>query len=273
MKKIKKSIIITLVGALTFGMVGCSSSKDTSSDNLTQLEQVKKNGTLVIATSADYPPYEFHKEIDGKDTIVGFEISMAEEIAKELGVKLEIKDMKFDGLLPALKSGNVDMVIAGMSPTEERKKAVNFTDVYYNGEHTVLIKKENANKYNSIEDLKNAKIGVQKSSLQEQVAVDVLKATNIKGLGKISDVVLELENGNVDAVVLSKETTKGYLKQYPNIVDANVDLGSNNTEGSAIAINKSEDNSLVEETNKIINKLVEENKINEFVEEATKLAQ
>ena len=91
MIKIKKSIMITLVGALTFGMVGCSSSKDTSSGNLTQLEQVKKNGTLVIATSADYPPYEFHKEIDGKDTIVGFEISMAEEIAKELGVKLENK--------------------------------------------------------------------------------------------------------------------------------------------------------------------------------------
>ncbi len=273
MKKIKKSIMITLVGTLTFGVVGYTSSKEDSSEHLTQLEQVKKEGTLVVATSADYPPYEFHKEIDGKDTIVGFEMSMADAIAKELGVKLEIKDIKFDGLLPALKSGNIDMVIAGMSPTEERKKAVNFTDVYYNGEHTVLIKKENSNKYKSIEDLKNAKIGVQKSSLQEQIAVDVLQATNIKGLSKISDVVLELENGNVDAVVLSKETTKGYLKQYPNIMDANVDLGSDNTEGSAIAINKSEDNSLVEETNKIINKLVKENKINEFVEEATKLAQ
>lgn len=275
MKNLKKSIIVALAGVLTLGVVGCSPSKKASSENKssTQLEQIKEKGKLVIGTSADYPPYEFHKVINGKDEIVGFEMEMAKEIAKELGVTLEIKDMKFDGLLPALKSGVVDMVVAGMSPTEERKKAVNFTDIYYNGEHTVLVKKENLDKFSSIESLKDVKIGVQKSSLQEQIATDVLKVTNIKGLSKISDVVLELNNGNVDAIVLSKETTKGYLKQYSNIVEANIDLGKGNTEGSAIAINKTEDMSLVEELNKAINKLVKENKINEFVEEATKLAQ
>lgn len=275
MKNLKKSIIVTLAGVLALGIVGCSSSKEASNEKKlpTQLEQIKEKGNLVIGTSADYPPYEFHKVIDGKDEIVGFEMEMAKEIANELGVTLEIKDMKFDGLLPALKSGVVDMVVAGMSPTEERKKAVNFTDTYYNGEHTILVKKENKDKFNSIESLKDAKIGVQKSSLQEQVAADILKATNIKGLSKISDVVLELNNGNVDAIVLSKETTKGYLKQYPNIVDASIDLGKDNTEGSAIAINKTEDMSLVKEVNKAINKLVKENKINEFVEESTNLAQ
>lgn len=271
MKNLKKSIIVTLAGVLALGFVGCSSSKEAKSS--TQLEQIKEKGNLVIGTSADYPPYEFHKVIDGKDQIVGFEMEMAKEIANELGVTLEIKDMKFDGLLPALKSGVVDMVVAGMSPTEERKKAVNFTDTYYNGEHTVLVKKENLDKFNSIESVKDVKIGVQKSSLQEQIAIDKLKASNIKGLSKISDVVLELNNGNVDAIVLSKETTKGYLKQYPNIADANIDLGKDNTEGSAIAINKTEDMSLVKEVNKAINKLVKENKINKFVEESTNLAQ
>lgn len=275
MKNLKKSIIVALAGVLTLGVVGCSSSKESSGEknSSTQLEQIKEKGNLVIGTSADYPPYEFHKVIDGKDEIVGFEMEMANEIANELGVKLEIKDMKFDGLLPALKSGVVDMVVAGMSPTEERKKAVDFTNVYYNGEHTILVKKENLDKFNTIESLKDLKIGVQKSSLQEQIATDVLKATNIKGLSKISDVVLELNNGKVDAIVLSKETTKGYLKQYPNIVDANINLGQGNTEGSAIAINKTEDTSLVKEVNKAINKLVKEDKINKFVEEATKLAQ
>ncbi len=275
MKIFKKSIVAVLVGALTLGMVGCNSSKETSNEKKTstQLEQIKENGKLVIGTSADYPPYEFHKTIDGKDQIVGFEMEIAKEIAKDLGVELEIKDIKFDGLLPALKSGNIDMVVAGMSPTEERKKAVNFTETYYNGEHTILVKKENVNKFNSIDSLKNVKIGVQKSSLQEQIATDVLQATNIKGLGKISDVVLELVNGNVDAVVLSKETTKGYLKQYQDIVDAGIDLGDDNTEGSAIAINKAKDMSLVEEVNKSIDKLVKGDKINKFVEEATNLAQ
>ncbi len=75
-----------------------------------------------MATSADYPPYEFHKVVNGKDEIVGFDIEIAKEIAKQLGVELEIKDIKFDGLLAALQGGTVDMVISGMTPTEERKK-------------------------------------------------------------------------------------------------------------------------------------------------------
>lgn len=269
MKKLKKSIITMVVGVLTLGMVGCSSSN--KGDN--QLEAIKEKGVLTIGTSADYPPYEFHKEINGKDNIVGFEMMIAKEIADELGVKLEIKDMKFDGLLGALKAGNVDMVVAGMSPTEKRKKAVNFTDVYYNGEHTILIKEKNKSKYKNINDLKSAKIGVQKASLQETMAKDVIQATDIKSLNKISDVILELQNNNVDAVVVSKEAVDGYLKQYPEIVNSNIDLGEQKEEGSAIAINKSDDMSLIDSVNKTLNQLKSKNKIDEFVKEATELAQ
>ena len=181
--------------------------------------------------------------------------------------------MKFDGLLGALKSGNVDIVVAGMTPTEERKQAVNFTDVYHNGEHTILVKKDNKEKYKSIEDLSKASIAVQKSSLQENIAKDVIKSANIKSLGKISDVVLELQNDNVDAVVVSKEAITGYLKQYPDILEANIDLGNDQSEGSAIAINKTDDTSLVDAINEVLNKLEKENKIEAFVEEATQLAQ
>lgn len=269
MKGLKKSVLLMLVGALTLGVVGCSSSEG----DKTQLESIKEKGVLTMATSADYPPYEFHKEINGKDTIVGFDIMIAEEVAKNLGVELEIKDMKFDGLLGALKSGNVDIVVAGMTPTEERKQAVNFTDVYHHGEHTILVKKDNKEKYKSIEDLSKASIAVQKSSLQENIAKDVIKSVNIKSLGKISDVILELQNNNVDAVVVSKEAITGYLKQYPDILEANIDLGNDQSEGSAIAINKSDDTSLVDAINEVFNKLKKENKIEEFVEKATQLAQ
>lgn len=269
MKSVKKAIITMLVGVLTLGVAGCSSTKDEKD----QLQEIKDKGVLTIGTSADYPPYEFHKEINGKDTIVGFEMMIADEIAKDLGVKLEIKDMKFDGLLGALKSGNIDMVVAGMSPTEERKKAVNFTDIYYNGEHTILIKESNKDKFKTMEDLKSVKIGVQKASLQESIAKDTIKATDIKSLNKISDVVLELQNNNVDAIVVSKEAIKGYLKQYPQIIDANINLGEDKGEGSAIAIDKTEDMSLVEEVNKVLNDLKSNSKIEEFVQQATELAQ
>ncbi|MGL5314855.1 MAG: transporter substrate-binding domain-containing protein, partial [Peptostreptococcaceae bacterium] len=177
------------------------------------------------------------------------------------------------GLLGALKSGNVDMVVAGMSPTEERKKAVDFTDVYYNGENAILLKKDDVAKYTTIEDLKELKIGAQKSSIQESFAKDVIEATNIKSLSKISDVILELKNGNVDAVVVSKEAVKGYLEKYPELSYSNIDLGEDTAEGSAIAISKSEDDSLVDEVNKVLKKLIDEGKIDQFVEEATKLAQ
>ncbi len=269
MEKLKKSVLGALLVSLSLGLVGCS----TTNEEVSQLEQIKEKGVLTIGTSADYPPYEFHKEIDGKDTIVGFEMDIAKEIANDLGVELEIKDMKFDGLLASLKAGNIDMVVAGMTPTEERKKAVDFTEIYFNGEHTILVKEDDKDKYKTIEDLKNAKIAVQKASLQESIAKDIIGATDIKALGKISDVVLELETDKVDAVVVSKEAIGGYLKQYTSIVETKVDLGDDQEEGSAIAVNKSEDKSLIDAVNKTIDKLKSENKIEEFVQKATELAQ
>ena len=275
--KIKKALMGILVGVLSLGLVACSSSDNSGSGDskkaANQLEQIQEKGKLVIGTSADYPPYEFHTVIDGKDTIVGFDVNIAEEIAKEIGVELEIKDMKFDGLLAALQGGTVDMVVAGMSPTEERKQAVNFTDTYYNGKNSVLINKANLEKYTKVEDLKDLKIGAQKSSIQESFAVDVIGATNIKSLSKISDVILELKNGNVDAVVVSEQAVTGYLKQYPELVYANIDLGEDTSEGSAIAVKKSDDNSLIEASNKVLSSLKSANKIQEFVDKATELAQ
>ena len=93
-------------------MVGCGSNakKESTSSNTSALEAIKSKGKLVIGTSADYPPYEFHKEVDGKDQIVGFDIEIAKQFAKDLGVELEIKDMAFDGLLVALQADKVDMV-------------------------------------------------------------------------------------------------------------------------------------------------------------------
>ena len=135
MKKsiLKKVIAVGIMGVMALGLAGCgSSTKDTSNnsedskvttdakDGGISLEEVKKKGKLVVGTSADYPPYEFHKEIDGKDTIVGFDIDIAKEIAKDMGVEVEIKDMDFDGLLVASQAGKVDLVIAGMNPTPER---------------------------------------------------------------------------------------------------------------------------------------------------------
>ena len=95
----------------------------------------------------------------------------------------------------------------------------------------------------------------------------------MKLLSKIPDLILELKNGNVDAVVVTKQSVTGYLKQYPELTYANVNTGEYGAEGAAIAIKKSDDLSLVEKSNEVLAKLKSENKIDEFVNKATELAQ
>lgn len=267
MKKIKGLLVYALVLVLAMSLVGCSSKNDVS-----KLQEIKDKGVLVVGTSADYPPYEFHKEINGKDTIVGFDMAIAQEIANDLGVKLEIKDMKFDGLLGALTAGNIDMIAAGMTPTEERQKNADFSQIYYTGQNVVIINKNNLDKLKTIEDLKDVKIGAQKSSIQEQFVKDEIKATNIKSLSKIQDLILELNNGNIDAIVLSSNTADARIKNYKDLTVSNIKVNSGE-EGSAMAFKKSEDKTLLNEVNKTLDKLMKEGKIEKFVDEATKLTQ
>ena len=272
MKAMKGLTLCALISLSTVLFGACSN--DTGASDLSQLEQIKEAGKLVVGTSADYPPYEFHVTIDGEDQIVGFEMDMAREIANDLGVELEIKDMAFDGLLSALQAGNIDIVISGMSPTPERMEAVNFSEIYYNGVHNVLVNTEDLDTYKTIDSLKDASFAVQKASLQEAIATDVIQATDIKGLTKISDLFLELQNDRVDAIIVSQDAVPGFLAEYPNIVvNEAIDFGADFSEGSAAAVKKSEDTSLIDAVNESIEQLQADNKIEEFIQNATELAQ
>ena len=108
------------------------------------LKKIKKSGELVVGTSADYPPLEFTASENGKTKYVGVDIELAKDIAKDLGVKLVIKNMSFDSLLVALETGKVDMVISAMTPTPERKQSVAFSKIYYkpSGEYFLVNKKD-----------------------------------------------------------------------------------------------------------------------------------
>ena len=121
----KKFIALALAVCMIFGLAACSGGNQESGGST--IQKIKDKGELVVGTSADYPPYEFHTEINGEDTIVGFDISIAQAIADELGVDLKVVDMSFDNLIMSLVNGEFDMVIAGMTSTAEREKIVNFT--------------------------------------------------------------------------------------------------------------------------------------------------
>ena len=100
MKGLKKLLGLTLAAMMTMSLVGCSSSGDNgeSGEAADKLQQIKDSGVLKVGTSAEYSPYEFHKVVDGEDKIVGFDDFIVQEIAKDMGVKVEYTDMDFDGL-------------------------------------------------------------------------------------------------------------------------------------------------------------------------------
>jgi arginine/lysine/histidine transporter system substrate-binding protein len=275
-KNVKKAVAIILVLVMMFTLAACTAKTGSDAKSAEEqkaagkLEQIKAKGKIVLGTSADYPPYEFHKEINGKDEIVGFDIDIAKAVAEELGVQLEIKDMKFDGLLAALVADDIDFIIAGMVPKEERKQSVDFSIPYYQAEQKMLIKAAAAEKIKSIADLKGLKIGAQKSTVQEDIAKTKMEALEVKSLSKITDLVLELKNDKIDGIVLVAPVAAAYAKQNQDLVVPEITFGKE--DGVAVAVNKGNAD-LLGAIDKTLNKLMKAGSIEKFIGDATVLSE
>lgn len=271
---LKKLLALGLVAVLVAGLVGCGNkSSDNSGGNQTALEQIKKNKKLVVATSPDYPPFEFMVSEGGKSKIVGADIDLAQKIADKLGVELELKAMDFDALLPALQAGKVDMVITGMTPNEKRKKAVDFSDIYFKGENAVIVNAKDAGKFTSEDQLKKAKLGVQKGSTQETYVKDNLKVTNYKALVAVPDLIADMKNGNIDAVVLNSKVAGINVTKYDGIkVVENLKLTSGgDEEAMAVAIKKGDNADLIKLTNEVIKELQDSGEYDKILANAVDL--
>lgn len=271
---LKKLLALGLVAVLAVGLVGCGNkSSDNSGGNQTALEQIKQNKKLVVATSPDYPPFEFMVSEGGKSKIVGADIDLAQKIADKLGVELEIKAMDFDALLPALQAGKVDMVITGMTPNEKRKKAVDFSDIYFKGENAVIVNAKDAGKFTSEDQLKKAKLGVQKGSTQETYVKDNIKVTNYKALVAVPDLIADMKNGNIDAVVLNSKVAGINVTKYDGIkVVENLKLTSGgDEEAMAVAIKKGDNADLIKLTNEVIKELQDSGEYDKILANAVDL--
>ncbi len=234
-----------------------------------KLEQIKAKGVLVMGTCADYPPYETHAIIDGKDEIVGFDIEIGKEIAKALGVKLKIEDMEFDALLVSLNSDKVDMVIAGMSATEERAQAVDFSMIYYKPQQKIVIRKENLDTLTSLKAFNGKTIGVQKGTIQEEFADKNMMDANKIALGKIPALIMELKSGKSDGIVLEEPVAAAYISKNEDLAMAVLDVAIEGDSGSSVAVKK-EESEFLAVVDQTIKTLLEEKKIDEMVVEANK---
>lgn len=263
-KKIRIVVSLLLVAVLAFAFAGCNASEK-------RLSKIKEAGKIILGTSADYPPYEFIANVDGKEEIVGFDIEIAKEIAKDLGVTLEIMNMDFDGLLDALKAGNIDFVISGMTPREDRKEQVDFSMNYYTAEQAVVIRTEDADKYKKIEDLKGKTIGAQKGAIQETIASEQIENANIIALKKIPDLVMELKSKKIEALVVEAPVAKGYVNNNKDIIISDIGV-VDDTGAAAIAIKKGNED-LVGEINKTLERLIADKTIDKLVAEANEMVE
>lgn len=238
---------------------------------VSKLEKIKASGKLIVGTSADYPPYEFHLLNDKEGDLVGIDIDIAKVIAGELGVKLEVKDLIFSRIFHILDSGQIDMAIAGLSPTEERKKVASFSDVYYQAIQCVVIRKENAERIKTIEDLRGKKVGVQKDSIQEDMAKGQINGAEFDVRETIEELIIILDKGLVEGIILEKPVGDSYVHRNKNFTSLKCEEKLSNLLGSAIAVKKG-DNDLLKEVNRILAKLKKAGKIEEFVETAKMLS-
>lgn len=229
-------------------------------------EQARK---LVLGTSADYAPFEFHKTIDGVDTIVGSDIELAKEIAKDMNAELEIQDTDFDGLLMALKTDKVDLVISGLSATAERRENFLLSDVYYKATQAVLVKADQTDQFKTPDDLKGKRIGVQLGSIQEGIAKEIEDA-KLTSLGKIPELILELSSGRVDAIILEAPVGEQYAKSQEGLTVSDVVIEPEDDDGFAVAVKLGEQE-LMDSINATIARLIESGEIDRFVVEANEM--
>ena len=227
------------------------------------LQEIKDSGKLVVGTCADYPPYEWHLVQDGADKIIGFDIDIAQAIADELGVELEVQDMDFDGLIPALSTGKIDMIIADMNPTEERKQSVDFTDIYYTQKDALVIKSEDAKDFRSEDDLKKASLATQKATIQETYLLENFPGAEIQSVPKLNTAILYLVTGKADAVLMVETVAKRYVEENEGLEIADFDVASKPNE-SAIAVAK-DSADFLEEVNDILDEMEDSGKIEELI--------
>lgn len=206
-----------------------------------------KNKVLKMATSADFAPFE---STDPSGKMIGFDIDLANAIAKKLGYKLEIQDMKFDGLIGALQTKRVDVVLAGMSATADRKKNVDFSAEYdKSGEMFLTLK---GSKIKTIDDLKGNTVGVQLGTIQEEGAKKLQQKSNfsLKEEDNATTLIQDLLSKRIQVAYMDKSVATGYIQKQGL---AGFDDPTSSAPGMAVAFPKG--SKLVPDVNKVLSQM------------------
>ncbi|MEM0369310.1 MAG: ABC transporter substrate-binding protein [Pyrobaculum sp.] len=218
---------IALVAGLLLGfLISEFTTPTTTSPHITQttstsqcpvsVETIKKRGKLILGTDATWPPWEWVRG----GAIVGWDIDIAREIARELGVELEIRDIRFAGLLEAVRRGDVDIAISAITWTTEREKVLEFSMPYYL-ESIVVVTKADRQDIDKVDDLYRKRVGVQIGTTHEEWAAENLEKAGravVSRYDKVYPYMVEvLRRGDVDAIILDRSIATALVKKFPDL--------------------------------------------------------
>ncbi len=229
-------------------------------------------GKLTVATSPDFAPYEFYAiDENGTPTLAGFDVALAQYIADDLGLQLEMVTVDFDGVISELQTKSVDLGMAGLSPDPKRESAMDFSDLYYQGGQSLVTVEDKADKFTSFDDVNqpNVTVAAQIGSIQMDLAETNTPDADIIALPKVTDIISELVGDKLDCAYIETDVAIAYQRNYPELVI--IMEVPYEQEGSAIGVCKGNEG-LLAAVNASIAKALDDGSMEQFVAEAVELA-
>ena len=227
-----------------------------------RLADIQAAGKVVIATSPDWPPYEY---IDDEGNVVGTDVLMMQWMAEQLGVELEIQSMSFDTCLAAIGRGDVDMMVAGLTYDEERTNAMDLTRIYWNeGDQGLLVRKGEGAAYNTAEAFNGKTVAAQNGTNQQIMVEEQLLGAELKPVTTIPDGVTMVLSGRVDALAVPKTVYDSILAQNDDLEVAQFAF---DFEGGNYIASVKGDQSLTDKIQEMIDQINEEGLYQKWVDE------
>ena len=268
----KKFFAMMLALIMALSLVACGKQNDTpNTDGDNGAEPAKT--TLVVGVSADYAPFEFmYPDESGELVYGGIDISVAQYVADELGLTLQVENMSFDNLLTSLDKGDFDMVLSAMEATPDRLENADFSNGYYSDTPpAILVKADVADQYKTLADFNGKSVGAQTATTKLDLVNDIEGATPV-ALASVLDLVNELVYDKVDAILVDGGVAQQYADANPDLVIAEASAELGEAAPYCIAVQKGDPKGLLDGINAAIAKMTAENKIETFIADADALA-
>jgi ABC-type amino acid transport substrate-binding protein len=269
------AMLLVLVMALSLMACGSTNANNGGNDNANNGDEAQPEAktTLVVGVSADYAPFEFmYPDAGGNMVYGGIDISVAQYVADEMGLTMQVENMSFDNLLASLDKGDFDIVLSAMEATPERLENADFSDPYYTDvPPAILVKADKADQYKTLADFSGKYVGAQTATTKLDMVNDMEGVTPVP-LSSVLELVNELVYDKVDAILVDGGVAQQYADANPDLVIAEASSELGEAAPYCIAVAKGDPKGLLDDINAAIAKMTAENKIETFLADADSLA-